>query len=213
METTVAYSDPLPPIRGVDAGDDAKNAIKIHTALRSISPSMASDHRLWAYLTHGPYFGYCSSRWKFRSGDPESHIKTRWFFKRGIQRNAIGRLWWAGYLTHEPWVRDSALNQYQKPDPYHYTNIILNHQDLFQGLSERDFGKSMVVRIVVLDVLERHRSLAKLSYTVLITRFLLAVNLLMKHTDLETLPVKDLDSRLEAVCGKIQKSMTSSGTP
>src|SRR4051794_29110562 len=46
-----------------NASDDAENAIRLFNALPKLSQVQAMDERLWAYLSHGPYWEYMTARW------------------------------------------------------------------------------------------------------------------------------------------------------
>lgn len=81
-------------------------------ALGGLSPYLARDERLWAYLTHSHLLNYTRIRW----GVPEEsevavkHIATHFFAKdrRGIERdNAASRLWWQAALCDR--VKDLDL--------------------------------------------------------------------------------------------------------
>lgn len=204
LETTVRASDQLPellvaPSKTQSVGD-AYNAVELHKVLSSLSPAMAADQRLWAWLTHGRYFNYCQTRWPATN---RNVVLSRWFFAKGIQRNAIGRLWWSAHLTHAPWDRAACLERYRKDDPYHYTPILLGNQDIYQGLVERDFGRSLVLRTVILDVLNAVKPTTT-GFTGLVTGFMRSVNFLMKHTDLESISVDDLHVRMKDLADTIR---------
>lgn len=211
LETMIKSAGPLPalqvPSSGALSASDAGNAVELHKVFPKLSPAIASDQRLWAWMTHGEYFSYCKNRWpvngKKQSTD-RNLILTRWFFSKGIQRNAIARLWWAAHLTHAPWDVEPRLERFRKSDPYHYTPVILMNQDIYQGLLERDFGRSLILRIVILDVLDGLKTSSS-AFTTLVTKFMLGVNFLMKHTDLESIPVDTLHARLLALAGRISK--------
>jgi len=167
------------------ASTDATNAIALYQSLCTLEPSMASDRRLWTYLTHDPFFQY--TRWRFpfsTSNDGVNNILDHWFVGRGgLRRNAVSRLWWAARLTHAPWRHSPELARFEKDDEFHYTRILLKNQDIYQGLVERDFGNSLLVRVAALDVLEQMEPAAS-NLTSLATRFLKGLNLVATHTDM-----------------------------
>lgn len=120
---------------------DAEAAKRMHESLRQLTPVQASDERLWTFLCHTePFYGYVRARWLKEGGElKEQVVGRRFFFQNkgigGITRNALARLWWYGYLTHE----DGA------EDPYAYTKMLLEFQDTPVGLLERSLGKNPTV--------------------------------------------------------------------
>jgi hypothetical protein len=185
------------------AASDAQNAEKVHSFFYRLTPMEAGDFRLWSYLTHGPYFKYSQARWPcpHESQKAQNHIKEHWFYyKGGLRRNAISRLWLAGHLTHEPWRKNDELSCYENGDPYHYTKILLSNQQVFQDLVERDYGNSLKVRICVLDVLD-----TVVPMTPFMVRFSKDLNLIASHTDLESMNLADLKGTMKGLVEKITK--------
>jgi hypothetical protein len=116
---------------------DAENVRRILKWLHHLTPVQASDPRLWAYLTHGPYADYTANRWPI---DAESNvvdrIRDRYFLEgeglASLVRNSVARLWWFGYLT-------SDSNQ---SDPFELTDVLLSLQDIQVAFLERAIGRS-----------------------------------------------------------------------
>lgn len=78
-------------------------AIGVYSALSKVSPYLAREERMWAYLTHTCGLNYARHRWPIPEDDEkaEKHIRTHFFANsaRQIERdNAISRLWWMAYL-------------------------------------------------------------------------------------------------------------------
>lgn len=186
------------------AASDADNAIAIHRYLGGLTELQASDRRLWVYLTHAEFFNYCRLRFPFRSSTNDvNNVIDHWFFGKGkLRRNAISRLWWAAHLTYAPWKECEELRRFQKDDEYFYTRFILKNQDIYQGIIERDFGSSLVVRIVSLDVLAEAESQTS-SLTQLATRFTKNLNLLASHTDMGAIDVDVLRGQLTRIVSRI----------
>lgn len=96
-------------------GTDVENAKRLYMALKDITPSQATDERLWAGLAHGQFWKYMQYRLKTqtRSLDSES-IKHNFFFKHGINRSLImhpiARLWW---------ISKHVYDETNKDDPFH----------------------------------------------------------------------------------------------
>lgn len=118
------------PVLGSAPGDDAKSAAAIYEYLGDLNRTSATDARLWTYLTHFTFKDYTQTRWHLKvsqtSEDKDINkakdfIVERWFFYRSkaIAHNSIARLWWAAYLTKEPWTKYD-LGGLEHDDPYIY---------------------------------------------------------------------------------------------
>lgn len=92
---------------------DATNSKIIYSKLRRIiSPSQASDERLWAGLCNGTFYRYLKDRWGYVGeikGDEKKNvgdITSRFFFsgsgiRRGLYRNTLSKCWWVGYNLYD----------------------------------------------------------------------------------------------------------------
>jgi hypothetical protein len=82
--------------------NDAENAKRIYIWLIKLTPALAMEERLWAYLTHCVFQDYMKARWP---ADNANAIQRRYLFEgksfAALSRNGIARLWWAGYLTRD----------------------------------------------------------------------------------------------------------------
>ena len=118
--------------------DDFENVKKMYGTLKDvISPTMASDERMWVGLAMNKRFWkYINARWK-KTGWSESTIKQHFFFgngyRRSLTRNALARLWWIGYLTYDD---DNAS------DCWHYTEFACKYQRFIVDVLERNTGNS-----------------------------------------------------------------------
>lgn len=132
------------------SADDLDNSIKVYEALKDLPLSLASDERLWAYLTHTVYWDYMCQRWPIQDaeGDALEFIKIRYFFSskgKTFYRNGLSRLWWYAYLTY-----DSS-----KEDPYYYTKMMLLNQDIAGQLIENtNLSRNKIALNAVLKALQ-----------------------------------------------------------
>lgn len=133
---------------------DLENTKIIYGTYKTLSPSQASDPRLWTYLTHVPFFDYMKQRWPVRKAKkPLNRIKDRFFLRqvnlRGLTRNGISRLWWYGYLTYDE----------SRDDPWELTSIMLKRADLTVGITERAAGSAENVRTAILEFLNSNQDI------------------------------------------------------
>lgn len=133
--------------------NDAENSKRIYSALKDITPTQASDERLWAYLTHVTYWEYMKARWNVETrleGNPKNFITERYFFasnrQRALVRNGIARLWWYGYVSFDD-TRDN---------PFELTEFLLSKQDLATSLMERQYSNNRDFIIATLSVLKEY---------------------------------------------------------
>ena len=167
---------------------DFENSVKLFESL-PLNPVQASDPRLWAYLTHGPYFEYVKNRYVpqknkkiyqlekfYEYNDSEqktikNYINSRFFTStdnRSFGRNAIAFLWWATYLTCSPWDNFSDIKK--KEDKYHYTKILFKSGfDLYQQIFERVLGKEPKIVFATLDFISKN-NLTRSQYRNLIKK-------------------------------------------
>lgn len=138
---------------GKSKHNDAANAIAIHRQLHDLSPAIASNPRLWAYLSHVRFWKYMRARWPVERVEGEKavrFIEERYFVRqsqgRALLRQGISRLWWAAHLTFDP----------QRDEPYELTPILLSKLDITKNLLERSFGRSRSVLIGFLEFLKGH---------------------------------------------------------
>jgi len=129
---------------------DDENAIRIHTALSSLTPVQAIDERLWTYLTHCVWHEYMTKRWEVNAADDSKAINLvirRYFFQghglNGIALNGISRLWWAAHMTHDA----------DRDDPYELTRVFISKSDIVTGLMERSIGKNRKLLCVFVEFL------------------------------------------------------------
>ena len=152
---------------------DFMNAKIIFEAYKDIlNPVLASDLRLWAYLSHGLHWDYMNNRWKIDAPDEEeeadqetekkspkektiNRIKSRYFFgaSRGkaFVRQGIARLFWGAYLTYDE----------NNENPYEYTEFFFNKQDVFTSVTERSYARNKVLVLAALKEIKSHPELSR----------------------------------------------------
>jgi len=106
--------------------EDITNVRIIYNHLKNLSPLQATNKYMWTCLAHTTYRKYVIHRWldddKYNSYDNETKANRirRVFFasdgKRSLEANAIARLWWYGFMSHDP---NNPSNE------YHLTNKLV----------------------------------------------------------------------------------------
>lgn len=92
----------LKPDTGVEA--EVLNSLIVWRTLSKLTPSLATESRIWTRLTHVEGLEYSRSRWiKGKTGPAAEKLVEAHFFGESRTRyrddNAIGRLWWNAYIA------------------------------------------------------------------------------------------------------------------
>lgn len=198
--------DPPPILEVSTAGSvnqDAVNSRRIYTWLRQLTPALAMEERLWAWLTHCVFADYMHARWPAVG---EDLVRRRYLFEGqsfdALARNGIARLWWGGRLT---W--DEA-----REDPFELTDILFMRQDIQVSLLERRIGKCRNVRVPVLEYLRDNKAtLAEARFTKRIQVLLRELNLLGGIAVLDALPPVEIQGFLKKVAAGFSSLPVPSG--
>lgn len=83
---------------------EVKNSLLVWKTLSRLTPSLATENRIWTRLCHIECLHYARTRWldKVGSGNGPDNVRKH-FFARTLtgyrDDNAIGRLWWNAYIA------------------------------------------------------------------------------------------------------------------
>ncbi len=134
-ETEVDENDfaSLNPERG--GAHDAENAFIVFKAMKGMTPYLARDERIWAYLTHTCCLDFTRKRWLRAEQDEEklsrlirSHFFARIGGDRAFERNnALSSLWWWAYIS----------SHYEKAPLHETLDAFLKYTDLRSSIVER----------------------------------------------------------------------------
>jgi hypothetical protein len=135
---------------------DLDNSIQFYESVQGMNPTIASDPRLWTYLTHARFFDYMKMRWPVVGMEnPKTRIIDRYHLKylkiESLTRNGIARLWWYIYLTIDT----------KRKDKYELTKILLSRADLAVGILERALGSNANIRNGLLEFLAENEDVRK----------------------------------------------------
>ena len=107
-------------------------ALKVHGALKGITPRLARDPNLWAYINHFYLHKYGIARWPAGDAPTTRHIFEHWFTAdrdKVWQDNTAGRLWWISHIARKAagasggeFTAQRALDLFSHtPEYYHRT--------------------------------------------------------------------------------------------
>ena len=115
---------------------DFENIKRVYSGLSFLSDSSASDERIWAALSLGPFYEYVKYRWKIETVE---NIYQHFYFgfssRRSLTRNAIARLWWIGRLTYDK----------DRSDPFELTKLVSSRADFIMHFIERNTSNNIHV--------------------------------------------------------------------
>lgn len=133
---------------------DRKNVEILFEALKDLSPSLATDERLWAGMLFCQFWGYVKYRRKKEIEEgTEKDVLNSFLFMRGTKRscfvNCLSRLWWTGYLLY-----DSSSNEHYKAvdlitEAAYSSNIVL--------ISSNNFVSNKNLALGILDCISRRK--------------------------------------------------------
>ena len=158
LEIDLASEPPILIEEDDDNGkNDGANAELFYESYRTILIDLAFDKKFWVYLTHNNYRSYAYNRFGPKNGDiAEGTVRERFFTQsysndRGLERNALSRLWWAAHTTSN-FSDESELDYYFKDtdDNYYYTKVLCSSQNLFVQTLGHSFGRSKKILLAAL---------------------------------------------------------------
>lgn len=113
ISTDVTYDSA--PLKDLDPKNDAeaekKNSILVWKSLKGLTPSLATENRIWVRLTHVECLGFCRERWlkNKTTDDVVKSVKIHFFANtrnRWRDDNAISRLWWNYWIAQRMMPND-----------------------------------------------------------------------------------------------------------
>lgn len=109
---------------------DLENIKRTFNNLRIITPSQATDERIWVAYALDVFKEYMQYRWK--GSDRCFFVESA---RRSLIRHGIARLWWIGYLTIDT----------NSSEPYKYLEYAIRKQDIMENILGRNFSNNASV--------------------------------------------------------------------
>lgn len=130
-----------------EAIQDLRNIKNFFGHLKELPLDIATDERFWSYLTNVTFRDYVQQRW----GKEDNNLLEHYIFKanktegdRALLRNAMARLWWYGYLTHDE----------KRTNPFELTEFLFRIIDFAQQFGERTYSRNPVLARDILTILK-----------------------------------------------------------
>lgn len=105
IDTTFAKWDPKIVDRlnaSAEAEAEISNSLLIYNSFKGMTPALAREERLWTRLCHIEFLGFARTRWLRNPDHLQRNVENHFFgstLPRCRDDNAIGRLWWNGYVA------------------------------------------------------------------------------------------------------------------
>lgn len=122
----------------VEGKYDFDNARKLFEYFKNITPTQASDSRLWTYLALVECSKYLKVRWSLKGTEEKQKqsILTHWYIPylsaRTLSRHGLSWLWWGAYSTYDK----------DRTDPYELTQEFFERKDLIRTTLEETLGRN-----------------------------------------------------------------------
>lgn len=118
---------------------DFENAKIIFEIYKNLTPTQATDTRMWTYLAHVSCWDYMRKRFPVEKQPNKKrgeYILEHWFIDgvspRNLVRHGISLLWWGAYLTYDP----------DREDPYELTRELFSMLDYTRTLVPGTQGRN-----------------------------------------------------------------------
>jgi hypothetical protein len=135
---------------------DFENARIIHEAYKDLTPTQATDVRLWTYLAHIPFWSYMKKRFPIEKQPPQKrgdYILEHWFVDgvspQNFIRHGIALLWWGAHLTYDP----------TRKNPYELTEELFSMLDYTRTLIPGTQGRNQNFSRALLEFVAGNKSL------------------------------------------------------
>src|SRR3989344_2795604 len=181
---------------------DFENAKSLFEYYKAFSPVIATDARIWTYLTHVDFWHYMKRRWPSETPS-EDYILEHWFLKSPnpswLLRNGISRLWWGAYLTYDK----------NRSDPYELTREAFSMLDYTRHLLPGTQGRSKNFVQALLEFVIENKDIFK-NYKESKVRFLMRkANYVSGYKNFPAIPKGTIKAIFRQYINEIEKVQNS----
>lgn len=178
---------------------DLENIKILYENMKMLSDTQACDERLWVGLTHSTFYNFVRERWAYdkKGMEKEDTIKSRYFISkssRGIMRNTLSKLWWAGRFTYDS----------KRENPYELTEV-LGNKDISTRMNDlftSNFSRNPKVCHAFLSAIKLYEDKGTIIGGYTYRRLVQYMNLYGGMTVVDYLEEKEL---IDVLCNKIEK--------
>ena len=106
-EETGVVADPYVELVPAESGPPNRADAQAHhfyRSLKGVTPAIATDERMWAWLTHFRYHSYSRRRWRMtKTTNKINYILSHWFVRKRPEGlwlyNTAARTWWIAHIA------------------------------------------------------------------------------------------------------------------
>ena len=185
---------------------DAENAGLVFDYLGPISRTLASDRRLWSYVTCVEFRAYSTERWPLEGERWKSRAKSRWIVtnsSRGtLLRNSLARLWWGAFLTRDE-AGERRLTS-ASGDPLAYTKALFARQDTFLQLIDREIA---MVPDLLFGILDHLSDVGRVANEAYVREMMKELVLVSGYADFASMSTASVVGHVGAVADRVQAAL------
>jgi len=167
-----------------------ENVQRVYNRLNFLTPSLASDERLWVGLNLNYFWEYTQYRWRITENCTYQNVLNHFFFsaapRRSLTRNAIARLWWIGYLTYDATTSN----------PYKLTSFVCENYWFARNILENNTANNKTITRAFINALITAREEGYLINSTTVAELTKYLNLLGGTYVLDSLPETNIYNKI-----------------
>lgn len=196
----LAFKDPELPGKTYDL----ENAIMFFEELKNMTPTQATDHRLWAYLCHVPFMEFLRKRRPLEKAEPKQRVQfilDHWFVENpgpaAFKTNDIYLFWWGPYVTYDK----------DRQDPFELTRELFSMLDYTRHLLPGYQGRNRQLTHAVLEYVIDNAELFAKNKEAKVRFVMRKLNYLAGYRALATLTKKEIKEIIADYRGEIASTV------
>lgn len=186
--------------------NDLENAIAFYEELKNMTPTQATDHRLWAYYCHGPFMEFLRKRRPIEKQEEKQRVRfvlDHWFVENpgpaAFKSNDIFLFWWGPYITYDK----------DREDPFELTRELFSMLDYTRHLLPGYQGRSRQFTHAVLEFVIENDGLFSKNKEAKVRFIMRKLNFIAGYRALATLSKQDIKDLI----GKYRDEISSTVDP
>lgn len=182
----------VPSKTGKESKTDAENVRILYSNMKSLTPSQASDERIWVAYTLHEFRDYMLYRW---GAEDKKILNNRYLFgyspQASLFRNGVSRLWWIGHFTYDE----------TRSDPFELTDYLCSHQDYIESICGRNIFNNPIIGHTTIQALKDAEAAGIKIDAQVVRKIGMYVNLLGGMYVLDTFSKEELHTKLRIKLG------------
>lgn len=135
-----------------------RQALAYYDAFEGMTPELATNHLIWAWLTHFRHHGYNLQRWRTtKQTNWRSYVSKHWFFPEpesnrmdNIQKwNGPGRAWWIAHTARKAETASAGAFNASDALAHYARNAVHYHSLLSRSIPRSDMVLAAVTATLI----------------------------------------------------------------